>query len=517
MRHTTLFSILAFVPIGAFAQAGSLDPDFGTGGKVLVPLLGAGQDDQAVTAVVLPDDKILVAGRSSDGTHYNSVLLRFNADGSPDMTFGTSGVVQHDLAAGSEFIRSCAIDAQGRLVVGGHLFSDAAETNSDMFAARFLADGSLDPTFNGTGLLIRDIHGTPDAEEAYDVLLQPDGKIVLCGFTGTDPEFTEIVVERYLDNGGLDPSFGGDGSVLVGIVDATGEQVRGAALGADGGIYFCGFGIKTGETVESLLLGHVDTNGNWPSTFGNANGHSWVSSTDNDMVGRTIAIAPSGEIVVAGVRRNTGLTQARIIQSFSALGIEWYDSYEDNTDGGDAWNSLLVQNNGAVLSGGNWADGPGSRNWSVERCAPTLSPDGSFSAADYDEDGGEETCFDLKFTGDSSVLAIGTAQVAGLMHIALLKYQNDINTGVDEAAIDEEISAFPNPTEARAVIMMDTAVNGSMSLEVADAQGRLVQDWSSRAIGSGRLELDLAALSPGLYSVRMKSAERNASIRIVKQ
>ena len=204
MRHFTL-SIVALIALASNAQPGSLDPTFGNNGKVLVPSLGAGLDDQSVTAVMLPDDKILVAGRSSNGVHFNSVLLRFNADGTPDLTFGTDGLVEHDLGGGSEFIRSAALDGQGRLVVGGQLFSDPSETNSDMFVARFLSDGSLDPSFGGTGLIVRDLHTTPDAEEAHEVLVQPDGKIVLCGFTGPSLEFTEIVVERYLENGGLDP------------------------------------------------------------------------------------------------------------------------------------------------------------------------------------------------------------------------------------------------------------------------------------------------------------------------
>ncbi len=514
MRHATLWALLALLPFNASAQAGSLDPAFGTSGKVVVPTLGAGNEDNAVTAVVLPGDKILVAGRSSNGGFMNSVLLRFNADGTPDLSFGTNGVVQHDLALGSEFIRSSAVDAQGRLVVGGHFFSDVTETNSDMFIARFLPDGSLDATFNGTGLVIRDLHSTPDAEEAYEVLLQPDGKIVLCGFTGPDPAYTELVVERYLDDGSFDPSFGGDGSVIVGIGDGTAVQVRGAVLGAGGHIYFCGYGTRVGETVESLLLGHVDTDGNWPSTFGNSNGHSWVSSTGNDMVGRTIAVTPSGDILVAGVRRNTGATQARIIHAFNTLGIEQpYSSYEDNSNGADAWNSLLVQNNGAILAGGNWADGPSSRNWSVTRQMSDLGSDPTFASVDYDEDGGAETCFHLNFFSDSSVLAIGTAEVAGDVHIALLKYLNDITSGVPDDLSSPGMTAMPNPTTNRTIISLEHGLTAAIHPELVDARGAHVHLWSYHQMGQDRLDLDLSALPVGVYTLRVNGAV----LRLVKQ
>lgn len=518
MRHTTLLSLLALVSLEAFAQAGSLDSGFGDNGKVLLPFIDAGHNDQAVTALVLPDEKILVAGRSSNGDHFNSVLIRLNSDGSPDMTFGTQAVVHHDLAAGSEFIRSVTLDAQGRIVVGGHLFSDAAETNSDLFVARFLPDGTLDASFNGTGILIRDIHNTPDAEEAYEVLIQPDGRIVLCGFTGIAEEFTEIVIERYMDDGTLDPSFGGDGSVLVGVVDASGEQLRGAAMGTSGEIYFCGFGIRTGESDQSLLLGHVDAAGNSPSTFGNSNGHSWISEFDADLIARAIAVTPDGGLVAAGVQRTTGATQARVIYTFSATGIETSSSFMDNSNGPDAWNCLLVQNSGTILSGGDAGAAPNSRDWSVRRSEADLGVDATFDAEDHDEDGGAESCFDLEFTADSSVLGIGYGEVAGQNHIMLLKYRNDISSGVNEAANTPLINAFPNPTGSRSVISVGASSDHDpYAFRLVDAQGCTVQDWSNRPIGGGKFEIDLSSLAVGVYTLHARNAATRSSIKIVKR
>lgn len=518
MRHVTLFALLAFLPVHGFSQAGSLDPDFGTNGKVMMPTIGPGANDQAVTAVVLPDGRFVVAGRSNNGTFFNSVLLRFNANGSLDQTFGSGGLVEHDLASGSEFIRSCVLDAQGRLVVGGHFFSDAAETNSDMFVARFLPDGSLDPTFNGIGLVIRDLHTTPDAEEAYEVLVQPDGKIVLCGFSGPSEEFTEVVVERFMVDGSVDPTFGGDGSVLVYIGNATGEQLRGAVLGDDGGIYFCGFAYATGETEQSLLLGHVDANGNSPSTFGNANGHSLVSVAGTDVLGRAIAALPNGGFSVAGVERTAGASQARMIFTFDATGNMAFNSIYDDPAGGDAWNALLVQNNGSIISGGNVADGPGFRNWNVERQFANLDIDPSFDAVDYDEGDGLETCFDLEFFGDSSILGIGTAELSGgATYIVLLKYVNDISSSINNDDPVSWATVFPNPVADRTMLTFAPGSTRMASLSLMDAQGRTVSGWSHSLSGNGTLELDLSGLVPGVYGLRRNSLDPQAVLKIVKQ
>lgn len=516
MRHATL-PFLALLTMGAYAQPGTWDPSFGNNGKVIVPQLGAGEDDQSVTAVVLPDDRILVAGRSSDGTHFNSVLLRFNADGSPDPTFGTNGVVEHDLADGSEFIRSAELDGSGRLVVGGHLFSDAAETNSDMFVARFLADGSLDPSFNGTGILVRDIHNTPDAEEAYEVLIQPDGKVLLCGFSGPAIGQTEIVVERYLDNGGLDPSFGGDGSVLVYIADAIGEELRSAVLSDAGEVYFCGYGTRSGESDLSLLLGHLDAQGNDPSTFGNANGHSWVSESGSDLIPRSIALRPNGQIAAAGVKRITGSTQARIIHTFDATGHEVSYSFMDDPNGADAWNCLLVQNNGAIICGGNVGAAPNSRNWNVKRTqSNNISSDGVFFAADYDEDGGEETCFDLAFTNDSSIIGIGYAEVDGHNRIVLIKYLNDISTGLPERANTSVISAYPNPVADRVAIKLGAAYTGLVQFTIVDDTGRAVRMWSSSVPGDAPFLADLSALLPGAYTLHVDNGLVRSAVKLLK-
>ncbi len=508
---------MAFLGLGALAQPGSWDTSFGDNGKVLVPSLGGGNDDQTVTAVVLPDDRILVAGRSSDGDHYNTVLLRLSPDGSSDLAYGTDGVVQHDLAAGSEFIRSAELDGQGRLVVGGHLFSDAAENNSDMFVARFLADGSLDPSFNGTGILVRDIHNTPDAEEAYEVLVQPDGRIVLCGFSGAATGLTEVVLERYLDNGDLDPTFGGDGSVLVSIGDASGEELRSAVLGDAGDIYFCGLATRTGESDLSLLLGHLDAAGNIPTDFGNASGHSWISEEGADLIARSIALQPDGNMVVAGVKRPTGGSQGRIIHQFDPNGLELADAFQNSAEGADAWNCLLVQNNGAILGGGNVADGPDSRNWNVQRWDAELNGDGTFITTDYDEDGGEETCFDLAFTNDSSVLGIGYAEVAGLNHIVLIKYRNDISSTIEEGSTYGTLSVAPNPVSERTTLTLSNGASTVVDLLLSDPTGRTVRRWSQPLGQGGRLDITLDDLAIGTYSLRVGNAGHYSTVKVVKQ
>src|SRR5439155_830655 len=85
-------------------SAGDLDPTFGTGGKVLA-------DYTAGAVAVQPDGKILVAATSSAGGSSIGVLTRYDADGSLDMNFGTSGKISVN-----SLIARLAVEPNGKLI-----------------------------------------------------------------------------------------------------------------------------------------------------------------------------------------------------------------------------------------------------------------------------------------------------------------------------------------------------------------------------------------------------------------
>src|SRR5207248_10643108 len=123
------------------AVVGTLDPSFGTGGKVI-------QNDIPFEAVaVQTDGKVVAVGSRSN----DFVVARYNTDGSLDTTFGTGGIKTIDFALGNgddDFASDVAVQADGKIVVVG---TASTAANGDDFAiARLNADGSLDTSF-GTG------------------------------------------------------------------------------------------------------------------------------------------------------------------------------------------------------------------------------------------------------------------------------------------------------------------------------------------------------------------------------
>jgi uncharacterized delta-60 repeat protein len=122
-------------------------------------------------------------------------LYRFNADGTQDTSFGTNGVVVTGEATGSLISQSVAILASGQIVVGGHQHTFSS-LNVSFMAARYSANGSLDTTFGTNGIASAGSGLNPYNE---GMALEPDGRIVLAGYTDSGPQ--AFYLARFLGAG----------------------------------------------------------------------------------------------------------------------------------------------------------------------------------------------------------------------------------------------------------------------------------------------------------------------------
>ena len=155
-----------------YTPDGTPDPGFGTGGIVKTDILGGG--DQANAVAVQPDGKIVVAGFATrNGIDSDFALVRYNADGTLDPSFGTDGIVTTDLGTRGDDARAIAIQPDGRIVVAG-------TPDEDIALARYTTGGTLDATFGHGGTTITDL-GSEDV--ANGVALTPDGHIAVAGYT----------------------------------------------------------------------------------------------------------------------------------------------------------------------------------------------------------------------------------------------------------------------------------------------------------------------------------------------
>src|SRR5262245_37978532 len=144
-----LFTIL--LPALAHGAAGDLDPAFGSRMTAIGTL-----NDHASGLAIDASNRLVAVGYSNQGTE-DFAVVRYTADGALDPSFGpvTSGRVTTPVGTGSDVARAVAVDASGRIVVVG----STVGTDSDFAVVRYQASGTLDYSFGFNGAVITSFSG----------------------------------------------------------------------------------------------------------------------------------------------------------------------------------------------------------------------------------------------------------------------------------------------------------------------------------------------------------------------
>ena len=240
--------------IARYEADGSLDTTFGSGGMVFTPV-GTGSD-YGYSVLVQPDGKLVLVGTSYNGTDNDLALVRYNADGSLDTSFGTGGKVTTPV--GTDVDDNCnevAIQADGKIVVAGW----TAINGNDFAVVRYNPDGSLDTTFGAGGKVISRVGAGDDRIDGMTI--QPDGKILVVGRADMGSSY-DLAMTRFDADGSLDTGFGSNGRVTLDVAGGY-DMAYGVVVRADGKIVVNG-NANTGVTYDSFLArynadGSLDT------------------------------------------------------------------------------------------------------------------------------------------------------------------------------------------------------------------------------------------------------------------
>ncbi len=281
---------------------GTVDPSFGTDGKVLTTF--SGRDSRAYEIVVQPDEKIVVAG---DGYRTPSpplndsdfALARYNSDGSLDLGFGTGGMVTTDFYSFEDGARALVQQRDGKLIAAGRAHT---AQNADFALARYNADGTLDVTFgpNGDGKVNTDF--SDNSEVALSMTLQPDGAIVVAGLTffETGENNFGFALARYGADGTLDSTFGTGGKVTTDL-NLLGELAASVVVQANGKILAGGYANLEigGSDNPDLALVRYNPDGSLDSEFGSDGTVIADLTLGFDSIA-AMAIEPDGKLIAAG-------------------------------------------------------------------------------------------------------------------------------------------------------------------------------------------------------------------------
>ncbi len=217
---------------------GTWDATFhGDGARTDLPL--------TVAALALqPDGKIVIGGRSAAD---DFALMRLDADGTTDETFGGPGGVITDLG-GYDGITALALDADGNVLATG--FGHGAKGAGHTIVRRYGPDGTLDPTFHATDRAF----GLDDDPAA--IVARPDGKILVAGNSAVGDD-NDVVLLRLNGDGTRDGTFGITG---VSLQDAGSSTVVGSAVvRSNGRVLVVGSVRVSGRRQLALLRSQTDT------------------------------------------------------------------------------------------------------------------------------------------------------------------------------------------------------------------------------------------------------------------
>ena len=311
-RLALLSLALLVAPLAAGASAavttaavadGTLDPSFGSGGTMEPPLgearavaiqpngrivvAGATSQDRFGVARYLPDGSVDTSFGGGDGEAlvwfkappngcfggFNDVVLqpdarivatgvacgavgvaRFLPDGTPDPSFGQNGTVRTPVSktGGRAEANAITLQPDGRIVVAGA----QPGPRSNPAIVRYNADGTLDPTFHGDGTLVSNV---PGSAYATDVKVDDLGRIWIAGIEQVGTADPAPMVARYLPRGRLDPSFGTGGVA----------QLPGATLGVHAALALDAGGnaVVASTFSKGFQVARIDGSGALDPTF----------------------------------------------------------------------------------------------------------------------------------------------------------------------------------------------------------------------------------------------------------
>ena len=334
-RALAALSLLALASLPCAAADGDLDPEFGVGGIAYVtPDLVAAQEYTPAAVIVLPDGKLLIGGSLDKPTgvpfeqEYRGMLVRLNADGTPDASFGNTsvaGVVEVPnlvdgarmegiesiarlddgsiVAVGTSMVNTplqgfvikldaegnldtsfgggdgavftmatyahaVGIDSLGRIVAAGEHIEGGVYTST---VTRLDADGTLDDGFGTGGVATLDWDGAGNSGYLTSLIVNADDSVTVGGMYSVygDGFGNDYAVARFDSAGTLDPTFGDDGwRVFHDPSDPSFiNSINRIAATPDGGIAWAGY-YTNPDGYSQVILGHLDADGLTDAAFG---------------------------------------------------------------------------------------------------------------------------------------------------------------------------------------------------------------------------------------------------------
>ena len=409
--------------------AAGLDPSFGTNGKLTTAFETAGATSSCLA--IDRDGRIVVGGYSQHDQESDSMVVRYNADGSLDSSFNFDGKLTSVFGTTNERVNSVAIDADGKILLAGSKVQ--GDFDFDFALARLNADGSLDTSFNRTGRLTTDFTTNEDKansagfdkngklvvagagtsnDEAKSIVIDRNGKIVVVGAKTTDTYIedgdylnprSKFALTRYNVDGSLDTSFGADGKVVTEFGSRNDVAIS-VTIDGNGKFVVAGFTLTENKSFD-FAVARYNSNGTLDTSFGLGGKQTTDFGGRYDQA-ESVVIDPNGKIVVVGATEPTTYGDSDFaVARYNAdgsLDTSFDSDGKLTTDFGrslDGARSVAINADGKMIVAGV-TNSHNSLDFAIARYNSNGSPDASFGpggklTTDFSAGGDAPRSYDL--------------------------------------------------------------------------------------------------------------------------
>ena len=498
----TLFLILMVYTVQTVNAQWAIDPAFGTNG-VAHTIVGDGGSSGHSVAIQY-DDKVVMVGETNV---CQGAVARFNPNGTLDNTFGNNGSVLVPKIGDRDYLLDVVIQSDGKIVATGY---SARLTGYDIILVRLNVNGTLDISFGTNGIKIIDINGNPDFAEA--IIVQPDGKLVLGGYSGY-----EFTVVRVNTNGALDATFGTNGVTQTLFDISNCSSITGIALQADGKI------VAVGNTVNSInyskfAVARFNADGTFDNTFG-ANGKQvFEIGTQFDFL-TSVCIQGDGKILLGGHTYRTfgpkyDIAVARLLSNGTLDNTFGTNGVAKNriVDGANYITEIMLQSDGKIVVAGRTVFDNAVYNFGVARFNTNGTLDNSFhenGVADTDVNSMEAYGEAAVIQHDGGILVAGHAyNASSTSEFVAVRYIDPTIVSVSETeTIGNLLSISPNP--ANNVLKIET--KSTCNIDILDVSGKVVFS----TVSDSQVLVDVSKLSSGFYFVRAISNNTHEVMKLI--
>ncbi|MDW3651032.1 MAG: T9SS type A sorting domain-containing protein [Bacteroidia bacterium] len=500
MSTKTIYGLLIFLLYSdiLFGQEVRLDSTFGIGGKVTFDFGNAYSYARDVRMQYA--GKIVVGGYTENPANDDFALVRFDQNGSIDTTFGIGGSTTTNFQFNEDDqAMSLDIASDSSIILVGP--SSRTLSNSLGFSW-YYSDGSM--RFQGN------ISAGPIFDTTYQVLIQPDGKIILGGFS----LFNSFLISRRLVNPlQIDFSFGDEG---IAQIDCCGINTSlDLLLQPDGKILSIGVNKGFSSGNRNFSVGRFNSDGSTDSSF-NSVGVFTQDFGFNYELAFAGALTSNGKIVLGGLGEYDGAFGFNMIQlsSHGQLDTTFGNSGILRADfvphlGGE---SLVILPGGKIIAVGTYTQGP-DEDFALLRFMPNGIVDSTFGQNGMlltDFEGTDDRAYSVTYDSSShSLFVVGESVDDTSAVFAIAKYNLGARVGLEKfPSIIQEAKLYPNPSRSDSQLKFSLHNSASLTIDILDLQGRSFRNITrDQFFHSGAHEVDVVMdeIPAGVYSLRILS------------